>query len=74
MIAMVVHGENGPDAVGLDVDEELRVALALPDELRTEDCGARRVLVKRYTGRALRFVSVSRELVVRYEDLFCELT
>jgi len=72
MIAIITRGENGPDAVRFDVDEELLVALTLPDELRTEDCDARRVLVERCTGRALRFASVSREPVLRYEDLFRE--
>ena len=72
MIAIITRGENGPDAVRFDGDEELRVALTLPDELRTEDCDARRVLVERCTGRAFRFASVSREPALRYEDLFRE--
>ena len=65
MIAIITRGENGPDAVRFDVDEELLVALTLPDELRTDDCDARRVLVERCTGRAFRFASVLREPALR---------
>ncbi|MBQ2682017.1 MAG: hypothetical protein IJF97_08790, partial [Eggerthellaceae bacterium] len=70
---MITRGESGQDEALLDADEGLRVFRALPDELRPEDCDARRVLVERYTGRALRFASVSRELALRYEDLFRDL-
>ena len=73
MITMIARGDSGQDVALADADEGLLVVRALPDELRFEDCDARRVLVERYTGRALRFASVSRELALRYEDLFRDL-